>query len=122
MICITNITAHRQPEELAHKVIFQTGANNLAFVVEVLGSDEANDAVYEERIEGASDAVGARFQRQLVHSVVCLCGERATLTSFKVHHVLTFPGDVAPAVMLENLLAAVAKHLKRNSETAIRGL
>src|ERR1700734_2736415 len=99
MIGITNITAHWQTEELTHKVIFEAGANNLAFVVEVLRSDETHDAVYEEWIEASSDAIGARFQRQLVHSVVGLCGERAALTGFEIHDVLTLPGDVAATVM-----------------------
>src|SRR6202050_2306106 len=122
MICITNITAHWQPEELAHEVVFEAGANNLAFVVEILRADEAHHAVYQERIEAPSNAIGARFQCQLVHSVVSLCGERAALTGFEIHDVFTLPGHIAAAVMLENLLAAVTNHFQRNSETAIRGL
>src|ERR1700691_3473151 len=122
MICITNIAAHWQPEELAHEMVFEAGANNLAFVIEILRADETHNAVYQERIEAPSNAIGARFQRQLVHSVVGVCGERATLTGFEIHDVFTLPGHVAAAVMLENLLAAFTNHFQCNSETAIRGL
>jgi len=103
-------------------VVFESGANDLAFIVEILGADEADDAVYEKWIEASREAVGSRFERQLVYSLVCFCGERAALTGFEIHDVLALPGDLALAMMFENLLAAFTNHLKRNSEATICGL
>src|SRR5580704_13139744 len=108
MICIANITAHRQAEELAHEVIFEARANDLPFVVEVLGADETDDTVYEKWIEASREAVSSRFQSELIHFVVRLCGKSAALAGFKIHDVLTLPEDVAAAaVMFENLLAPI---------------
>src|SRR5262245_22659612 len=46
--------------------------------------------------------------------------ERASLASFKIHGIVTFPVDTSLAVMLEHSFAAFPQHCKRNAETAIR--
>ena len=58
----------------------------------------------------AGDAIGARFERQLIDAVVRFGGERATLAGFEIHHVLALPGDVAPAMVFQYLFSAFAKH------------
>ena len=63
VIGVADIAAHGQAQQFAHEVIFQAGADDLPLVVEIFRADEADDAVDEERIEGAGDAVGASFQR-----------------------------------------------------------
>jgi len=37
MVCVADIATHGQAKELAHEVIFQAGADDLAFIVKVFG-------------------------------------------------------------------------------------
>ena len=91
-----------RPSKLAHEMIFQSGADDLPLVIEIFRADEADDAVDQERIEGASDSVGAGFERELIDAVMRLRRERAALAGFEVHDVVADPGDVALAMMLED--------------------
>ena len=63
VIGVASIAAHRDAVELAHEVVLEAGARDLPRVEEVLGSDEADDGVDEERAEVARDAVVARLER-----------------------------------------------------------
>ena len=74
MVRIANVHAHGQAQQLAHKVIFQAGTNDLPLVGEILRPNEPNHAVDQEWLEDARHAVGASFQRELINSVVGLGG------------------------------------------------
>src|SRR5271166_5623743 len=102
-------------------MIFETGADDLAFVAEILGAGEANDAVYQKRLEGAGYAVGPRFEGELIDSVMRLGGERAALAGFEVHCVVSYPCDIALTMVLEKLVAAFAEQVEGDSETAVSG-
>src|SRR5438309_11427757 len=58
MIGITDVAAHGQTQQFSHEVIFQSGANDLALVVEILRPDESHHAVDEKRFECACHAIG----------------------------------------------------------------
>ena len=75
-------------------MVFQSSADDLPLVVQILRTDEADDAVDEKRMEGAGDAIGARFERQLIDSVMRLGGKSAALAGFEVHHVVAHPADI----------------------------
>ena len=91
-------------------MILQAGANDLALVVQILGSNEADHAVDEEGIESASDTVSSRFERQLVDSVVRFRGQGAALAGFEIHHVVSYPRNITLAMMFQNALAAFSQH------------
>ena len=64
------VAAHRQAEQLAHEVILERGARDLRAVLEVLGADEADHGVDEERLVAPREAVAARLDRDLIGAVV----------------------------------------------------
>src|SRR5579864_4477291 len=103
-------------------MIFEPGTRNLPFVEEILRPNEANYAVHEKRLERASDAIGAGFQGKLIDAMMSLGRQRAALAGFEVHHVIAFPGHVATAVMIENLLASLGKHCECDSKASVGGL
>src|SRR3984957_21264676 len=103
-------------------MIFQPGANNLAFVVEIFRADEAHDAVNQEWVEHSRHSISSRFQGYLVHAVVGFSREGTALPCFEIHHVRAFPFDVATAMMFEHALAAFSQRRERNAEAAIRRL
>ena len=122
VVGVADVAAHRQAEQLAHEVIFQAGADDLPFVVEIFRPDEADDAVDQERVERARHAVGARLQRQLIDAVMRLGGKRAALAGLEIHHVVRRPrrrrgGGGAPAPARGPRAASQA-----DAEAAIGGL
>src|SRR6267378_510094 len=121
MIRVADIAAHRQPEELAHKVIFETRANDLPLIVKIFRTDEADNTVHQERIKRTRNGVRTRFQSQLIDSMMSSGGECASLPRFKIHDIRAPPVHVSLAMMFENLLAAFAQHFQCDAETAIRG-
>src|SRR5580658_1225236 len=100
-------------------MVFESGADDLSFIVQILRANEADDTVDEKRAEGARDSVGSRFERQLIDSVMCFGGESAALAGFEVHDVVAYPADIMLAMMFENLFAALAQHVQSDSETAV---
>src|SRR4249919_927772 len=68
-------------------MVFQPGAYNLALVIQIFRPDKAHHAVDQERLKHARYAVGARFQAQLVHAVMCFGGKRAALAGFEIHAI-----------------------------------
>ena len=87
MIRVADVAAHRQSQQLTHEVIFQAGANDLPFIIEIFRADEADHAVHEERIKHSRDTVRARFKRQLIHSVMSFGRKSASLTRFEIHRL-----------------------------------
>jgi hypothetical protein len=54
VVRVAAIDAHRDAGELAHEVVFEAGADDLAAVVEVFRADEADDGIDEERGRSAA--------------------------------------------------------------------
>src|SRR5271167_4999947 len=104
-------------------MVFESSADDLPFVVQILRADEADDTVDEKRMEGARDSVGSRFERELIDSVMRLGGESATLAGFEVHRVISHPAGVeiagALAMMFENLFVALAQDAQSDAEAAV---
>src|SRR6195256_653508 len=119
MIRVADIAAHRQPKELAHKVIFETRANDLPLVVKIFRADEADNAVHQERIKRPGNGIRTRFQSQLIDSMMSPGGECASLPRLKIHDIRAPPLHVSLSMMFQNLLAAFAQHFQRDAETAI---
>jgi hypothetical protein len=69
-------------------VVFQAGAGDLFPIVEILGADEADDGIHQQRFEGAGDGVGADFAGLLVEAVVRAGGEAGTLAGLEIHAVV----------------------------------
>ena len=63
-------------------------------------------------MEYARDSVSARFERQLIDSVMSFGGKSAALAGFEVHDVIARPGNIAMAMMLQHLFAAFAQHVQ----------
>src|SRR5271170_3861386 len=117
MIGVTDIATHRQAEDFAHEMVFQSGANDLALVVEIFRTDESHYAVHNKRIEGARDAIGPRFQRELIDAVMSLRRKGTALAGFEIHGLRAEPGDVSRAVIGENLFATFAQRRQADTET-----
>ena len=79
VVCVANVATHRQLQKLAHEVILQAGPDDLPFIVEIFRSDEADDAVDQERLESSGDSIGASFQGKLIDAVVGLGRQGAAL-------------------------------------------
>ncbi len=58
-------------------MILEPGADDLLAVIEILGADEANDGVDEQRPILACNRIGAGFERLLVDAVVRVGRKRA---------------------------------------------
>src|ERR1700675_341886 len=100
-------------------MVFESSADDLALVVQILGTDEADYTIDEKRLVGPRDSVGSRFERQLIDSVMRFGGETAALAGFEIHHVIACPASIPLAMMLENLFAALAQHVQCDSEAAV---
>ena len=87
VIGVTHIAAHGQAQQLAAKMILQSGADNLLAVVQILRTDEAHDGIHQHRIETPRHRIGAGLQRLLIHAVMRVGRERRALAGFEVHHV-----------------------------------
>ncbi len=85
MVGVAGVAAHRDAGQLAHEMVFQTGALDLAGIVEIFWADKADDGVDLVGIIAFRQAVVAGFEGQLVPAVVRVGGERRSLAGFKVH-------------------------------------
>src|SRR5260221_12765009 len=72
VVGIADVATHGQSEQFAHEMVFESGADDLAFVIEILRPNKSNDAINQKRLEHASYAVRARFQGELVHTVMSI--------------------------------------------------
>jgi hypothetical protein len=54
VVGVADVAAHGQAEQLAAEVVFQAGADDLLAVVEILGADEADDGVDQQRAKRAT--------------------------------------------------------------------
>ena len=70
MVGVTAVTAHGDTAQFAHEVIFKTGADNLAVVIEIFRSDKTDNGVHHERIIVTRQAVVTGFHGHLVSTVV----------------------------------------------------
>lgn len=66
-------------------MVFKAGADDLFAVVEILGADEADNGVYEQRGERAGDGIGAAFEGLLIDAMVRVGGEAGALAGFEIH-------------------------------------
>ena len=76
VVGIADVAAHRHAHQLAAEMVLEAGADDLLAVI--LGADEADDGIDQQRLELARDRVGARLQSLLVDVVV---GVRPTAPS-----------------------------------------
>src|SRR5690606_6749915 len=82
-----------QSEEFSAEVVFETGPDDLLAVVEILGTDETDDRIDEQRFEFAGDGVCAGLEGLLVDGFaagaeVCSGRQRRALAGFEVHDVV----------------------------------
>src|SRR5437868_772126 len=119
VIGVADIASYRETKQFSHEMVFETGANNLALVIQILWTDEANHTVHDKWLEYARHSVGSSLERELVNPVVGFGRERASLPSLKVHYIVTFPDDVSLLVVLHDLFPAFAQHSQRDTETTV---
>ena len=62
VVGVADVAAHGEAEEFAAEVVFQAGADDLLAVVQILGADEADDGVDQQRMELAGHGIGAGFE------------------------------------------------------------
>src|ERR1700751_12903 len=103
-------------------MVFQTSANDLPFIVQVLRTDETHDAVHQKGIELPGHTIGASFEGELVDPMMGFRRKSASLPGFEIHRVLTFPGHIPPVVVFDYLFSAFAEHLQGYAEAFIRCL
>src|SRR5437764_13376869 len=96
-------------------MVFQSGADDLLAVVQVVGTDEADDRVDQQRTVAPRDGVGARFAGLLVDAVMRVGGEGASLPRLEIH-------DVFAALQLTRGLARLVEHREINTEGRVRRL
>jgi hypothetical protein len=111
------VAAHRQAEQLAHEVILERGPRDLRPVLEVLGADEADDGVDQERPVAPGQAVAAGLDRQLIGAVVGRARQRRALAGLEVHDV----GAARGALGLHQR-PGVVEQRHRHAERAVAGL
>jgi hypothetical protein len=87
-----HVEAHRQPVQLGHRGVFETGAFELRGRAEDLGADEAGHVVDDHprarlSADKTRDAVGARFEREHVHALGGVVGDGRPLAGLEVEAV-----------------------------------
>ena len=68
VVGVADVAPHRQSHQLAAEVVLQPGTGDLLAVVQVLGADEADDGVHQQRLKLAGHGIGSGFARLLVHA------------------------------------------------------
>src|SRR5215213_10479650 len=114
MIGITGIATHWDTCELAHKVIFESRALDLARVVEIFRANKANQRIDLVRMPAFCQPIVARFECELIPAIVSISRKRGTLTGFKVHEVRTF----RETIFFRHLISFI-EHAYRNSERVV---
>ena len=87
MVGIAGVAAHGDAGQLAHKVVLQTGADDLFGVVEIFRPDEAHDGVDQERLIPLGKAVAPGLHGHLVRPIVGLGGQLGALAGLEIHDV-----------------------------------
>ncbi len=88
MVGVADVAAHGHAEQLAAEVILQAGADDLLAVVEVLGADEADHGVHQQRPEFARHGVGAHLAGLLIDAMVGACRKSTALPRLEIHEVV----------------------------------
>lgn len=69
-------------------MVFQAGANDLLAVIQILGADEPDHAIDQQRFERACCCLGTRVAVCLVNTVMRVALQRNALPGLKQHHVV----------------------------------
>ena len=118
MVRVADVAAHRETEQLAAEVILEAGADDLLAVVEVLGPDEPDHRVDEQRPELARHRIGPCLAGLLVHAMVGVGGQGIALSGFEVHHVVA----QRAALERERRLVRLLEQGKIDAEARVGGL
>ena len=87
MVGVADVASHRQAHQLAAKMVFQTGPDDLLAVVQILRTDEADHRVDQQRAVAPRHRIGPGLAGLLVQAVVRVGRQRAALAGFKIHQV-----------------------------------
>src|SRR5260370_29727130 len=118
MIGVTDVDAHPQTEQLAAEMILQSRARDLLAVEEIFRTDEADDAIDQQRLERPRHGIGARLERLLVAAVMRARRKRAPLPGLEIHDVVA---DGA-ALKSERGFARLAQQREIDAEAAVHRL
>ena len=118
MVGVTDVAAHRQPEQLAAAMVLQASPNNLLAIIEIFRADKPHDTVDQQRRVGAGNPIGSCFQGLLVHAVMGIGGEGTSLARLKVHHIAAD----RPTPQSQSHLLRLAQHRERDAKAGVRGL
>src|SRR5690606_31866572 len=88
MVGVANIAAHWHTEQLATKMVFQSGPDNLLAVIQIFRSDKADYGIDQQGIKLTRHGVGTRFQSLLIHAMMTIARQGTTLSGFKIHDIL----------------------------------
>ena len=88
VVGVAHVHAHGQAQQLAAEMVFERRPNDLLAVVEVLGADEADHRIHQQRPEPTGHGVGPGLAGLLVEPVVGVGRKGAALACFEVHDVL----------------------------------
>ena len=95
MIGVADVDPHGKAQQLAHEMVFQASADDLALVEKVFWTNEAHHAINQERVKSPGDAIGSGLECKLVDTVVSSGGEGTPLPCFEVHGLIADPGYIA---------------------------
>src|SRR5207248_6395830 len=101
------------------ELVFQAGARDLPLVVQLLRADKPNHSIDEKGIEAARHAIGACLQRELIHTLVRVRRERASLSRFEIHGVCSQPLHIALLMMFKYALLCLSQQAQIDSEAAV---
>ncbi len=118
VVGVADIATHRHAQQLAAEVVFQACADDLLAVVQVLGADEPDHRVDQERLEMACHGIGAGFAGLLVDAVVGIGRQGAALAGLEVHEVL----PQGAALERQARLIAFLQHVQVDTEAGVGGL
>ena len=119
MVRVANVETHGQTQQLAHEMVFQTGANDFTIIREIFRTNEAHDRVHKKWIKGARDAIGTRFAGELVDSAVPVNRESGPLSGLEIHHVVA--NETLTFLMRgQNRFSTFGKAVQRDTESGVR--
>ena len=99
MVGVAGVAAHGDAGQFAHKVVFQSGADDLLGIVQILGADKADHGVDQKGLIPLGKAVAPGLHGHLIPAVVGLAGQLGALSGLKIHDV----GAVGVAVAQSKL-------------------
>ncbi len=112
MVGVADVTAHGHAQQLAAKVVFQPGAEDLLAVVEVFRANKAHHGVDQQGLVGARHGVSAGFDGLLIAAVVGVGRQSAALAGLEIHRVLVARAVVEQGTALQRQrgLAGLGQH------------